>query len=139
VDRLISVIASLTALELKATARQASRSAIVVGGAGLLFLTCWILSVAGIVLILSRGIGVVPAVFTIACFLLVTGLGLVFWVRWRARRERRERRARLETQRLAVASVLAALPGNRAVMVIAGLVALAFLSSKPGNDADDGA
>jgi len=77
VDRLISVIASLTALELKATARQASRSAIVVGGAGLLFLTCWILSVAGIVLILARGIGVVPAVFTIACFLLVTGLGLV--------------------------------------------------------------
>lgn len=141
-DRLISVIASLTALELKATARQASRSAIVVGGAGLLFLTCWILSVAGIVLILARGIGVVPAVFTIACFLLVTGLGLVLWVRWRARRERRERRARLETQRLAAASVLAALPrngANRAVIVIAGLVALALLSSKPRNDGDDGA
>jgi len=105
-------------------------------------LTCWILSVAGIVLMLARGIGVVPAVFTIACFLLVTGLGLVLWVRWRAKRERRERRARLETQRLAAASVLAALPrngANRAVIVIAGLVALAFLSSKPRHDADDGA
>jgi len=141
VDRLVLAIAGLTALDLKATARQASRSAIVFGAAGLLFLTCWVFALAGFVLVLARGIGVVPAVFTIAGLLLLTGLGLLLWYKRRAGIIRRERRARVQSQRLAAASALAALPRNRAsraVIIIAGLTALAFVSRKPGPDADGG-
>ncbi|MCO4847156.1 MAG: hypothetical protein KC448_04190 [Yoonia sp.] len=137
---LISMIASVTALDLKASARQASRSAMGVAGVGLLFLTCWVLSVAGVAVMLADEIGVVPALFTITGGLLLVGLGVALWLAWTIRKERRKRRARVAAQRVAVTSALAALPrsrANRAAVIIAGLAALAFLARKPGSDADD--
>ena len=137
---LVSIIARLSDLNPPVAAREASRSAAVLAGAGLLFVTFWITAIVGAILLLGHWIGLVPAVFIVSGVSLLFGFGLLIWFQSHARTRREVQRARIEARQSAITSVLAALPNKnarRAVIVVSAIAALATLASKPRQDQDD--
>ncbi|MFZ1468117.1 MAG: hypothetical protein WAT09_03975 [Paracoccaceae bacterium] len=135
--RLISIAARLMTANPTATARQFALTGLVGAIAALLFITFWAASVSGLVLLLASSIGVTAAVFAVAGIALAMCLGLFFWISASGQARRRERFVRTQQQQSIITAALAALPATRinsAAFIIAGLLALAFLSGKPKRD-----
>lgn len=132
-DRIISIIIRLIALNPKQTAQDTARSAMAMIAIATLALICGAITFAGFTVLLARGIGLVPALFSIAAVTLIAAMGLLVWLQFRLRTQRQHKRPQARARQAAVAGVLAALPRKRAdrtMLVLAGIAALALQAGK---------